>query len=39
MPVFEKRRFQRGAADENTFKQMFSDDELEYRTYFNSLYA
>ncbi len=39
MPVFEKRRFQRGAADENTFKQMFSDDEMEYRTYFNSLYA
>ncbi len=39
MPVFEKRRFQRGAADDNTFKQMFSDDEMEYRTYFNSLYA
>ncbi len=39
MPVFEKRRFQRGAADEETFKQMFADDEMEYRTYFNSLYA
>ena len=39
MPVFEKRRFQRGAADESTFKEMFSDDEMEYRTYFNSLYA
>jgi asparagine synthase (glutamine-hydrolysing) len=39
MPVFEKRRFQRGAVGENTFNQMFSDDETEYRTYFNSLYA
>ena len=39
MPVFEKRRFQRGAVAENSFDQMFSDDEMEYRTYFNSLYA
>jgi asparagine synthase (glutamine-hydrolysing) len=39
MPVFEKRRFQRGAVGENTFNQMFSDDETVYRTYFNSLYA
>jgi len=39
MPVFEKRRFQRGVADENTFREIFSKDEMEYRTYFNSLYA
>lgn len=39
MPVFEKRRFQRGVADENTFRAIFSQDEMEYRTYFNSLYA
>ncbi len=39
MPVFEKRRFQRGVTDENTFRAIFSQDEMEYRTYFNSLYA
>jgi len=39
MPVFEKRRFQRGVADDNTFSQLFADNEMEYRTYFNSLYA
>jgi asparagine synthase (glutamine-hydrolysing) len=39
MPVFEKRRFQKGVADENTFHEMFAANELEYRTYFNSLYA
>jgi asparagine synthase (glutamine-hydrolysing) len=39
MPVFEKRRFQKGVADENTFQEMFAANELEYRTYFNSLYA
>jgi len=39
MSVFEKRRFQRGVVPENTFKQMFSDNEMEYRIYFNSLYA
>ncbi len=39
MPVFEKRRFQRGAVGANTFGEMFSDDETVYRTYFNSLYA
>ncbi len=39
MPVFEKRRFQRGAVPENTFKQLFPRNETEYRTYFNSLYA
>jgi asparagine synthase (glutamine-hydrolysing) len=39
MPVFEKRRFQLGAASETMFKQLFPLDELEYRAYFNSLYA
>jgi asparagine synthase (glutamine-hydrolysing) len=39
MPVFEKRRFQRGAVSEKTFAQLFAKDETEYRTYFNSLYA
>jgi asparagine synthase (glutamine-hydrolysing) len=39
MPVFEKRRFQKGVADENTFKEMFATNEMEYRLYFNSLYA
>lgn len=39
MPVFEKRRFQRGAADDATFRQIFADNAMEYRTYFNSLYA
>lgn len=39
MPVFEKRRFQKGVADENTFNEMFAANEMEYRLYFNSLYA
>ena len=39
MPVFEKRRFQLGAAAESTFKQLFPDDETAYRAYFHSLYA
>lgn len=39
MPVFEKRRFQKGAVQEGTFDQLFPEDEMEYRTYFHSLYA
>lgn len=39
MPVFEKRRFQKGVADESTFREMFATSEMEYRIYFNSLYA
>jgi asparagine synthase (glutamine-hydrolysing) len=39
MPVFEKRRFQAGAVSEDTFHQIFSGSEVEYRSYFNSLYA
>jgi asparagine synthase (glutamine-hydrolysing) len=39
MPVFEKRRFQHGAAGNGTFKEIFAENAMEYRTYFNSLYA
>lgn len=39
MPVFEKRRFQLGAADESTFQRLFPHTETEYRAYFHSLYA
>lgn len=39
MPVFEKRRFQRGAVEQNTFKEIFPSNEIQYRTYFQSLYA
>jgi asparagine synthase (glutamine-hydrolysing) len=39
MPVFEKRRFQAGAVDNTLFSQLFADNEMEYRIYFNSLYA
>ncbi|HVX50483.1 MAG TPA: asparagine synthase-related protein [Chitinophagaceae bacterium] len=39
MPVFEKRRFQRGAVSESSFNQVFPRDEMGYRSYFNSLYA
>jgi asparagine synthase (glutamine-hydrolysing) len=39
MPVFEKRRFQRGAIPESTFKELFPGGEMEYRAYFHSLYA
>jgi len=39
MPVFEKRRFQRGAVQEGSFDQLFPQSEMEYRSYFHSLYA
>ena len=39
MPVFEKRRFQLGAATESMFNELFPVGETEYRAYFNSLYA
>lgn len=38
MPVFEKRRFQNGAADQNTFDNVFPKRELEYRTTFAQLF-
>ena len=34
MPVFEKRRFQHGAADSETFNRLFPDDEQVYRDQF-----
>jgi asparagine synthase (glutamine-hydrolysing) len=39
MPVFEKRRFQEGATNEKSFKDIFPVGEAPYRTYFHSLYA
>jgi len=31
MPIFEKRRFQRGAVDDAAFSQIFGQTEAEYR--------
>ena len=31
MPVFEKRRFQHGATDDSTFRDLFPSDEMPYR--------
>lgn len=38
MPVFEKRRFQHGAASEKDFKKHFPDGEKDYRKAFLSKY-
>lgn len=38
MPVFEKRRFQHGAATEEAFKKHFPEKEMDYRKAFLSLY-
>jgi len=38
MPVFEKRRFQHGAASSDTFHSHFPEKELEYRKEFLSIY-
>ena len=38
MPVFEKRRFQHGAADSDTFERMFPEDQQTYRDEFARLY-
>lgn len=38
MPVFQKRRFQHGAASENAFKKHFPLKEIEYRKEFLSSY-
>jgi asparagine synthase (glutamine-hydrolysing) len=38
MPVFEKRRFQHGAASEEAFSTHFPEKEIEYRKAFLSLY-
>lgn len=34
MPVFEKRRFQRGAISEDGFRSLFPESEIEYRQAF-----
>ncbi|MDX1636947.1 MAG: asparagine synthase-related protein [Balneolaceae bacterium] len=39
MPVFPKRRFQHGAVADETFGELFPENESEYRSYFSSLYA
>jgi len=39
MPVYPKRRFQHGAVSEGDISNLFADNEMEYRTYFASLYA
>jgi len=36
MPVFEKRRFQRGAVDDNVFETLFPADEKAYRDVFQA---
>jgi asparagine synthase (glutamine-hydrolysing) len=38
MPVFEKRRFQRGAAKGDDFTRLFPTREVEYRRAFHALY-
>ena len=37
MPIFEKRRFQRGAVEETRFDALFPRDEADYREVFHSL--
>ena len=37
MPVFEKRRFQHGAADESTFQRMFPAEDQDYRDEFSRM--
>jgi asparagine synthase (glutamine-hydrolysing) len=39
MPVFEKRRFQRGAGDDAVFAGLFPADPIEYRRRFLKLFA
>ncbi|MHC4878406.1 MAG: asparagine synthase-related protein [Planctomycetota bacterium] len=39
MPVFEKRRFQHGAAEQSTFNETFPANELAYRNTFAEIFA
>jgi len=39
MPTFEKRRFQRGAVESQTFQEIFPETESQYRDTFAELYA
>ncbi len=38
MPIFEKRRFQRGAVGEKGFQSIFPEDDNEYRKAFAAIY-
>src|SRR5690606_27722363 len=39
MPVHEKRRFQHGSTDADTFRDLFPAEERSYRNAFAELYA
>ncbi len=39
MPIFEKRRFQNGAADEETFRQLFQHSEADYRHMLTAMFV
>jgi asparagine synthase (glutamine-hydrolysing) len=39
MPVFEKRRFQRGAVDEAGFDSLFPSEEIAYRDAFTEIFG
>jgi asparagine synthase (glutamine-hydrolysing) len=39
LPVFEKRRFQHGAADRAVFNEKFPSDPMVYRRRFAALYG
>lgn len=39
MPVFEKRRFQRGAVDAASFDSLFPSDEMAYRDAFSEIFG
>ena len=39
MPIFPKRRFQRGVVEDNTFAELFPSDEIAYREAFQRVFA
>jgi asparagine synthase (glutamine-hydrolysing) len=39
MPIFEKRRFQHGAVDQDGFASIFPENEMQYRRAFAALYS
>ena len=38
MPIFEKRRFQHGAASEDVFQETFPENDQEYRDIFSKVF-
>ena len=38
MPIFEKRRFQHGAASEEVFQNVFPETDQEYRDVFSEVF-